>query len=90
MMSAYEFPGGVIPIIGTGDILDGRRVSTVDFGDDALSGYSITFRAQFTDGSSGIFEAGAPEFVPEPALLLPAGLLLLTLHRPLRRPIVVR
>jgi hypothetical protein len=88
MRSAYEFPAQVIPIIGAGDILDGRQVSTVDFGDDALNGYSITFRAQFTDGSSGIFKAGAPELVPEPILLAPTALLLLTLHRPRRRPVV--
>jgi hypothetical protein len=81
--AAYAFPARVVPIIGTGDILDGRQVSAVEMGDDAIDHYSVTFRAEFTDGSSGIYTAFALD--PEPSALLPVALFLLAIRRPMRR-----
>jgi hypothetical protein len=82
--SAYGFPKGVLPVIGTGDVLDGRQVAGVALGDDGLDRYTVTFRADFTDGSSGIYTSYALE--PEPSALLPAAVVLLTLRRSHRRP----
>ena len=77
--SAYGFPKGVLPVIGTGDILDGRQVAGIAIGDDGLDRYTVTYRADFTDGSSGIYTSFALE--PEPSALLLTTAILLLLRR---------
>ena len=48
-------------LIARGDPLDGRIVAGVDIGRDAEFGVAVTFRATFTDGSSGIYYTVIPE-----------------------------
>lgn len=63
-------PRGVHELIARGDTLDGRIVQSLSLGRDGLHGYSVAFRATFTDGSAGIYYA----VVPEPTYLSLVGL----------------
>ena len=53
--------GGLSEVVKAGDQLDGKTVSSVFMGPEALSGGSIAFSAAFSDGSSGLFVATVPE-----------------------------
>jgi hypothetical protein len=64
-----DLDGSIQKLIGRGDTLFGKRISSVVLGTDGLSGDQIGFLARFNDGSSGIFVAT----VPLPAAL-PVGL----------------
>lgn len=54
-------------VITTGDQIQGKTVSYLEFGSSGLSGNHLVFAAGFEDGSSGIFEA---QPVPAPASTL--------------------
>ena len=47
-----DIGGMLFEIVSNGDIVDGRTVSFVSSGREALSGDELAFWAQFTDGSS--------------------------------------
>jgi len=73
VLALYTNLGGVLArVIGEGDELDGKTVTNVQIGLDAISGNRIAFLASFADGSSGVFTATIPE--PSPLALLAAGL----------------
>ena len=62
-------------LVGPGDTLFGKTVSSLSIGPDAFVGNNIAFAATFSDGSQGVFIVG----VPEPSMiagLLPLALLL--------------
>ena len=61
-------PQPIERLIGTGDLLDGKTLASVSMTDSAVFSYSVTFRADFVDGSSGIYTAIA--YVPEPSSLV--------------------
>ncbi len=48
-------------VIGRGDLIGDKVIRDLVIGPDALSGTSIAFAAQFTDGTSGVFVANVPE-----------------------------
>jgi hypothetical protein len=54
-------------VITTGDQIQGKTVSYLEFGSSGLSGNHLVFGAGFSDSSSGIFEA---QPVPAPASTL--------------------
>jgi len=55
---------GLARIIDTSMTLDGKQISGLSMGDEAVASYTVTFRADFADGSSGIYRAYT--FAPEP------------------------
>lgn len=67
--------GTLSKVISAGDKLDGKTVSNLDLGPASISGVTITFKAEFTDGSQGIYNAtagrnaGPNQATPEPATL---------------------
>ena len=78
-----DSPGSNPRVIGPGDILLGKTVSSISIGPDAFVGPNIVFAASFTDGSQGIFASN----LPEPSvlsLLLACAVSLSRRARPLR------
>ena len=65
-----DLAGGPLnKLIASGDALDGRTVSALQFGLGGLDGNSLTFEADFTNGTSGIYYVQfAP--VPEPGVIV--------------------
>jgi len=53
--------GDLERVVSTGDTVDGRTISYLWLGPDALSGNSLAFVANFTDGTQGILLATLPE-----------------------------
>ena len=69
----YESQAGVLTrVVGTGDVLGGRTVTSVDLGSSALDGSTLGFLADFSDNSSGVFIFSVPE--PSSKILLASGL----------------
>jgi hypothetical protein len=66
-----RYNGELLRIFGSGDLLDGKAVSSLTYGREGLSGNQIAFRAQFTDGSEGIYVATfrSAAAVPEPTMI---------------------
>jgi hypothetical protein len=87
----YTLIGGQLTkVIDLNDILDGKQLSSLEIGPDALRGSSLAFDAQFTDGTSGIFLAQLQGTVPEPSTYVLFGLGtagLLCYHRLRRQPV---
>lgn len=54
------FRGELVKVIDTSDILDGKEVAELSFGREGLSGNQVTFLAEFSDDSQGIFVATLP------------------------------
>jgi len=59
-----DIGGSLMKVVDLSDMLDGKTLSFLSSGGEALSGNQIAFFAQFTDGSKGIYVATA---VPEPS-----------------------
>jgi hypothetical protein len=57
----------LVEVIATGGQIQGKTVSSLEFGSSGWSGNRLVFRARFEDGSAGIFEA---QPVPAPASTL--------------------
>lgn len=74
---ARFFNSSLERVIDTTMFLDGKQVSNVAMTNSSVVSYGVTFRAEFTDGSSGIYVAQAN--VPEPA----AGVVVLAAAIPL-------
>ena len=70
--------GQLIEVLAVGDGLDGKVVSSIDFGSRGLSGDQLALRATFEDGTFGVYLATIPE--PGTAWLLALGLLMLALR----------
>jgi hypothetical protein len=79
----YDFPKGVNHLVGAGDLIDGKSIADVWMTNAAMDSTTITFRADFVDGSSGIYTAVA--YLPEPQVLSCAGLVLAWSARRTRR-----
>jgi hypothetical protein len=80
ILALYTTLGGTLMrVIGAGDELDGKTLTNLQIGLDAISGNTIGFLASFDDGSAGIFSAMIPE--PSPLALLAASLLALAWWR---------
>lgn len=69
--------GELAKVITTGDTLLGKEVSFLDFAKSGVDGNSLAFKANFTDGTQGVFLANAvlhepekPIPVPEPGAIL--------------------
>lgn len=61
----YTEVGGVLrEVIATGELLDGKSISSLNLGSEGLNGNQIAFQVIFDDGSQGIYVAKA---VPEPS-----------------------
>lgn len=67
--------GTISQIVAPGGVLDGKTISDVALGDDALNGDKLVFEANFVDGSSGIYLTTVPE--PACGILLMGGVVLL-------------
>jgi hypothetical protein len=72
-----DFDGSLRRIVGVNDILFGKQISTLSIDHQAISGNSIAFVANFTDGSSGVYLAS----IPEPSSLATCAALALALAR---------
>ena len=59
--------GALVEVTSIGDLLDGKSIAGVSFGQEGLSGNQIVFSAFFDDDSSGVFLVTA---VPEPSSIL--------------------
>jgi len=80
-LAIYASLGGeLFRVIGVGDTLHDKIVSTLNIGLDSISGNTIAFVGNFEDGSAGVFTA---TLVPEPSpwLLFAASLMLLVWTR---------
>ena len=76
----YAFHDGTVErLIGAGDALDGKVVSSIGFGANGLSGGQLAFSAIFSDSSFGVYLVTIPE--PGTGLLLAAGLAVLAARR---------
>jgi len=79
----YESADGVFThLIDTYDPLDGKALTRIRMLSDTAVGGQLFFRADFTDGTSGIYTVT----VPEPAAMLSGALVLLLLPRRRCRP----
>lgn len=74
--------GTISQILAPGGILDGKTIANLGLGVDALSGDNVAFRADFADGSSGIYLMAIPE--PASCCILVASGAALAFQR--RRP----
>jgi hypothetical protein len=54
-----RYSGSLVKIIDTEDILEGKTISSLDFGPQALSGTQVVFKVNFSDFSQAIFLASA-------------------------------
>jgi hypothetical protein len=61
-----DLGGSLVKVIDVYDRLENKRVSNFYIGRQALSGGAIAFKADFTDGTSGLFAAGL-HLPPAPA-----------------------
>jgi hypothetical protein len=76
----YVYRDGVIQLMAeSGDVLDGKVISSFDFGPRGLSGDQLAFQAHFEDGTFGVYLAAIPE--PGTGLLLALGLIALAARR---------
>lgn len=75
-------PLNIHRLIDTTMTLDGKEIAGLDMSDDAISEYSVTFRATFDDGTSGIYVSSIPE--PAANVVFAAGLLVAIARRKLR------
>jgi hypothetical protein len=67
-----DLSGALAKVVGAGDVVGGKTVSTLTMSDYALSGSSIAVTLRFTDGTQAIYTF-APTPVPEPAGVLAAA-----------------
>jgi PEP-CTERM motif len=65
--------GSLSKVVDLSDEIEGKTIASLGIGRVALSGDMVVFSAEFTDGSSGIFETN----VPEPGMLAAIGLVCL-------------
>jgi hypothetical protein len=49
--------GPLRKVVGTGDRLDGKRISLITFGPAGVAGTTLAFGVEFTDGTQGIYRA---------------------------------
>jgi hypothetical protein len=78
-----DFDGSIGKVINVSDELDGRTISYLAHTIHGFDTNHFGFRADFTDGSSGIYVATLPE--PSGALTLASGTVLLAALRSRRR-----
>lgn len=56
-----EYAGSLVPILYTGDVLDGKQVTSVLTGLQAIDGADVVFSVGFSDGTSGVYLSSIPE-----------------------------
>jgi hypothetical protein len=74
-LGLYLAAGGeLFKVVDLADAVFGKSLEDIEFFNDGLSGNSLAFSAQFTDGSRAIVRADGTSVVPEPTTFALLGL----------------